>query len=430
MSRNPKADLSVVLHARIPQDFINQLLEQIDLADVIAERIPLEPTGREYRACCPFHDDTTPSFTVTTEKGFYHCFGCQAHGNAITFLMQYDGLGFRQAVAQLTEQAGLPLPQADNPVAATPALPALAQAQRFFRSQLSHKRGSDYLQQRGIDPAIAERYQLGYAPAHWQHLLTVLNVNYGAETLRDAGLVVQHSFGHYYDRFRDRLIFPIRDEYGNLVGFGGRALDDDAAKYLNSPDAAWFHKSQQLYGLYEALQQNASPTQLVVVEGYLDVLSLAQHGIDYGVAMMGTGLSDTQIKKLMAAASEIVFCFDGDAAGQRASQQALHSVLPFISDSHRFRFVVLPDQYDPDNFIRHFSCRTFLQCLKNARTLDEYLIATLTGDEKWQTIEGRAQRLGDVLERINPAPQSHSKSRLLRRVLTYSDPDAVLSITV
>lgn len=386
---------------RIPQQILDDLLARIDLVELIDRRIPLRKTGRNYSACCPFHNEKTPSFNVSPDKQFYHCFGCGASGNAISFLMDYERLAFREAVAELARQTGVSLPEtiAAGPDTRYEALyPLLVEADRFFRRQLrqhpQRQRAIDYLRGRGLDGVTTRDYGIGYAPPGWGNLcLTLGKQGYSERAMETAGLVIaRDQGGGVYDRFRDRIMFPIRDRRGRTIGFGGRALDDSPPKYLNSPETPVFHKSRQLYGLYELQRQrNARHTRVLIVEGYMDVLALAQHGIPYALATLGTATTSEHLQALFRLSDDLVFCFDGDRAGRDAAWRALELILPLLRDGRRVAYLFLAEGEDPDSLIRQIGRETFEQRISTATPLSDYLLEHLTARTDLASVDGRAR---------------------------------------
>lgn len=327
--------------ARIPSDFIDNLLERTDIVSLIDARVPLKKTGNEYEARCPFHDEKTPSFTVSPTKQFYHCFGCGAHGSAISFLMEHDRLEFLDAIELLAQQAGMVLPEntaqnSETTERLAPLYDTMAAADCVYQKALRNApEAIDYLKNRGISGATAKQFGLGYAPPNWRNLDTHLPDQRSAST---AGLMIETENGNRYDRFRNRIMFPIRDTRGRTIAFGGRTLGDDKAKYLNSPETPLFHKSRQMYGLFEARQAMRHLPRLLVVEGYMDVIALAQNGFANTVATLGTATTPQHLTLLFRHTEEVVFCFDGDAAGQRAAAKAMQQSLPAMRGAHSVRF--------------------------------------------------------------------------------------------
>jgi len=392
--------------SRIPDSFIDDLLRRVDIVDVVNRRVPLKRSGKEYSACCPFHDEKTPSFTVSEQKQFYHCFGCGAHGSAIRFLMEYDGLGFVDSINDLAQMAGMEVPREAGEThqpsqeKTSPLYDLLEQANSYYRLQLREhpaaKSAVDYLKNRGVSGEIAGRFEVGFAPPGWDNLSTALSETQPA-LLLDAGLTSQSDQGSYYDRLRERITFPIRDQRGRLVGFGGRLLDGDGPKYLNSPETAIFHKGEELYGLYQLQQVQRQPAHVVVVEGYLDVIALAQFGATYAVAALGTALTPDHIRKLYRVTQKLVLCFDGDRAGRKAAERSLDNLLPQMQEGRQANFLFLPDGDDPDTFIRREGLNGFEAQIRNAEPLSRFLFATLQRDCDLTTLDGKA-RLAEIAQ--------------------------------
>ncbi len=369
---------------RIPPAFIDELLSRVDIVEVIDARVPLKKAGREYEACCPFHGEKTPSFKVSPTKQFYHCFGCGAHGTAIGFVMEYDHLDFVEAIEELAKQAGVTVPYEQGQRASPQQQQSklnqyelMSQCDRFYRQQLRQhpqaKVAVDYLKGRGLSGEIAARYGLGYAPTGNKLLHT-----FGNRVVNDLvslGMLIRKDNGETYDRFRQRVMFPIRDSRGRVIGFGGRViLPDDSPKYLNSPETPLFHKGQELYGLYEVRQAMRHIDRLLVVEGYMDVIALAQQGIDYAVATLGTATTAEHVQKLFRLANEVVFCFDGDRAGREAAWRALENALPVLSGIHTIRFMFLPEGEDPDTLVRKVGKTAFEQEIAQALSLSAFFL--------------------------------------------------------
>ena len=388
----------------IPNHFVQELLNRIDIVDVIDAAVPLKKAGANYSACCPFHGEKTPSFTVSPTKQFYQCFGCGAHGTAIGFLMEYQGLGFVEAVEDLAKKAGVQVPQEARDAPKTPrAAPDLyeimQQASTFYRAELKKsERAITYLKGRGLSGEVAARFQMGYAPPGWQGLREVFSA-YEGESLASVGLTIRNDEGRVYDRFRDRVMFPIHDQRGQVIGFGGRVMGgagDDGPKYLNSPETPLFQKGQELYGLFLARQAIRAAGKVVVVEGYMDVVALAQHGIEYAVATLGTATTPLHITKLTRQTDDIVFCFDGDAAGRKAAWRAAMNALPAVTDGLKLSFLFLPSEHDPDTYVREFGRAGFEAALQGALTLSTYLIQELSERHDLGSQEGRVRFLGDA----------------------------------
>ncbi|MCU0807206.1 MAG: DNA primase [Candidatus Contendobacter sp.] len=408
---------------RIPQEFLDQLLNRVDLVEIVNSRVPLRRAGREFMACCPFHAEKTPSFSVSPSKQFYHCFGCGAHGNAIGFLMDYERLEFLDAVEELARHAGLELPQrGDSGDSSRTLLERVARADRFFRQQLrihpDRQRAVDYLRQRGLTGQIAGVFGIGYAPPGWDNLCRALRGDgVPAEDLLAAGLASRDEQGRLRDRFRDRIIFPIRDRRGRVIAFGGRTLDGDVTpKYLNSPETPLFHKGSELYGLYEARAHNRSLPRLVVVEGYMDVVALAQHGISYAVATLGTATTAEHIERLFRVVNDVVFCFDGDRAGRTAAWRALEVALPFLRDGRQIGFLFLPEGEDPDTLVRREGQAAFEQRLEQATPLADYLFAELRGQSNPETLAGRAKLAELARPLLEKLPDGHFRDLMGERL--------------
>ena len=387
---------------RIPREFIDELLNRVDIVEVIDARVPLKKAGKDFKACCPFHDEKTPSFTVSQTKQFYHCFGCGKNGSAIGFLMDYENLSFPEAVTDLAQRAGLTVPTEASGTAAPDSgshalLDLLNEAGRFYRNQLrSHPsagKAIDYLKGRGLSGEITQSFGIGYAPEGWDNLTKVLGKD---DPTRDqlvaAGLAAKKEGGGYYDRFRNRVIFPIHDHRGRIVGFGGRVMDPkDEPKYLNSPETALFHKGRELYGLFRARDAIKKSGRVLVVEGYMDVVALAQHGIDYAVATLGTAATRDHLDRLYRHAPEVVFCFDGDRAGREAAWRALETTLPLLHEGRQASFLFLPEGEDPDTLVRKEGAAAFGARLSAAKPLPDFLFETLMRQVDLNRLDGRAR---------------------------------------
>ncbi len=386
----------------IPQSFIQDLLNRVDIIDVVERYIPLKKAGANYAACCPFHGEKTPSFTVSQSKQFYHCFGCGAHGSAIGFVMEYAGLGFIEAVKELAENIGMPVPEenreeygARKPEPGTDDLyENMRQATQFYRDQLKvSDTAIAYLKKRGLSGEIAARFGIGYAPDGWQNLSSVFS-DYNAPPLLQCGLVIENDEGKRYDRFRDRIMFPIQNQRGMVIGFGGRVLGQGEPKYLNSPETPLFEKGLELYGLPQARKAIRDAGRVMVVEGYMDVVALAQHGVEYAVATLGTATTPMHIQKLLKQSDEVVFCFDGDDAGRRAAWRALENSLALVADGKKFGFLFLPQGEDPDSYVRQLGKEGFEALLRDeVLSLSGFLLRELVAKVEMQTQEGRAKLL-------------------------------------
>jgi DNA primase len=380
----------------IPQDFIDDLIARADIVDVVGRRVELKKAGREYKACCPFHDEKTPSFTVSPAKGFYHCFGCGAHGTAIGFLMEFDHMDFVEAIESLAHSMGVDVPrdESDKPARRYDELFSLLDTvARHWQGCLKESPTAvDYLKQRGIDGSTARRFGIGYAPDGWSNVLDKFGKSPEAiERLVATGLIIAKDNGQHYDRFRDRIMFPIRDARGRTIAFGGRTLGDGEPKYLNSPETVLFHKGRELYGLYEARQALRHIEQLVVVEGYMDAVALARHGIDFAVATLGTATTSEHLNRLFRLTDNICFAFDGDRAGRKAAWRALENALPMIREGRQVRFMFLPEGHDPDSFVNEFGTDAFLSALADGVALSTFLIQELASQVDMETIDGRAR---------------------------------------
>ncbi len=388
----------------IPEHFIQELLNRIDIVDVIDGYVPLKKAGANHVACCPFHGEKTPSFTVSPTKQFYHCFGCGAHGTAIGFLMEYQGVSFVEAIETLAQRVGIKVPQVEReasaPKRAEPSqYEIMQQALLYYRAELKKSQQAIvYLKGRGLSGEIAARFQMGYAPQGWQNLRAIFP-DYESANLTSLGLTIKNDEGRVYDRFRDRVMFPIHDQRGQVIGFGGRVLSgegNDGPKYLNSPETPLFQKGQELYGLFLARQAIRASGRVVVVEGYMDVVALAQHGIEYAVATLGTATTPEHIAKLKRQTDNIVFCFDGDAAGRKAAWRAAMNALPALTDGLVLSFLFLPPEHDPDTYVREFGRDKFEQEIKQGLPLSAYLMQELSSRHEMGTQEGRVRFLEDA----------------------------------
>lgn len=395
---------------RIPQAFIDDLLARADIVEVIDSHVPLRKAGRNHQALCPFHEEKTPSFTVSQDKQFYHCFGCGAHGTVISFVMELNGLGFVEAIEDLAGRYGLDIPREAGYRPASKQndelYGLLEQAAQFYRKQLQgHKgRAADYLKGRGISGTVIEDYEIGYAPSGWKRMLNALGNSTEARTrLTEVGLIKPGGKEGHYDFFRDRIMFPIRDPRGRVIGFGGRVLGDDTPKYLNSPETPLFHKGRELYGLYQVRRKKKQPETLYVVEGYMDVIALAQHGVDNAVATLGTAVTDKHLEKLYRVAGRLIFCFDGDEAGKKAAWRALEIALSQLREGRQALFNFMPEGHDPDSFIRQYGAEQFRS---DDRTvpLSDFLLASIKSRAGTATREGRATFLDMLLPYLAGMP--------------------------
>ena len=415
---------------RIPQAFIDDLLSRVDIVEVIDRYVPLKKAGANHKACCPFHGEKTPSFTVNQQKQFYHCFGCQVSGNAISFLMEFDHMHFVDAVEYLANRVGLEVPR-DAIATITPSqqglFDALSACSQFYQLKLRESpKAIDYLKQRGITGETAQRFELGFSPDAW-HALTE-NTQADNNSLLQSGMLVRSDSGKSHDRFRNRIMYPIRDRRGRVIGFGGRVMDNSEPKYLNSPETPLFQKGRELYGLYELRRSTrGSPDRIIVVEGYMDVIALAHAGIDTAVATLGTATSSEQVALLFRETDEIVFCFDGDAAGKKAAWRALQSALPSLKAGRDARFLFLPDGEDPDTLVKSVGAEQFMQNLvDNALDAASFMFQqlelqankgqALTGSESGST--GNKARLAEIAKPLicllytSPSPRDATLSRM------------------
>lgn len=411
---------------RIPKAFIDQLLERADIVEVIGARVPLKKAGREFMACCPFHGEKTPSFTVSPTKQFYHCFGCGVHGSAITFLMEYEHLDYVEAIEALARTVGVQVVR-EGAEAASPGrnrpdsslYDLLTEAANWYEAQLGQSAGArEYLQRRGLNEAIISRFGLGYAPAGAGVGRQL--ARYGENSLVASGMLIRQETGKTYDRFRERIMFPIRDRRGRIIGFGGRVLGDGTPKYLNSPETEIFHKGLELYGLYEARQHTRKLERLLVVEGYMDVIALAQHDITYAVATLGTATTPEHLKQLLRLVAEVVFCFDGDRAGRDAAWRALENALPELRDDREIRFLFLPQGEDPDTRVRHLGREEFEAGLRQAVTLSAYLLDTLKERFNISTREGKSRLLHEGLKMLANMPDILLREQICTELSTLT----------
>ncbi|MCQ9393004.1 DNA primase [Pseudomonas viridiflava] len=415
----------------IPQSFIDDLLNRTDIVDVVSSRVQLKKTGKNFSACCPFHKEKTPSFSVSPDKQFYYCFGCGAGGNALGFIMDHDNLDFPQAVEDLAKAAGMEVPreqgvkgQKPRQPTDSPLYPLLTAAAEFYRQALKNhptrKAAVDYLKGRGLSGEIARDFGLGFAPPGWDNLYKHLS----SDTLQqkvmiDAGLLIENAeTGKRYDRFRDRVMFPIRDSRGRVIAFGGRVLGDDKPKYLNSPETPVFHKGQELYGLFEARKYNRNLDEIIVVEGYMDVIALAQQGLRNAVATLGTATSEEHLKRLFRVVPNVLFCFDGDQAGRNAAWRALEATLSSLQDGRRARFLFLPEGEDPDTLVRSEGTDAFRARInQHAQPLADYFFEQLTKEADPRSLEGKAHMATLAAPLIDKVPGANLKT-LMRQRLT------------
>ena len=414
----------------IPQSFIDDLLNRTDIVDVVSSRVQMKKAGKNYTACCPFHKEKTPSFSVSPDKQFYYCFGCGAGGNALGFIMDHDNLDFPQAVEELAKAAGMEIPREEGgrshkPRQPTdsPLYPLLTAAADFYRQALkSHparKVAVEYLKGRGLTGEIARDFGLGFAPPGWDNLFKHLsNDTLQQKAMIDAGLLVENAeTGKRYDRFRDRVMFPIRDSRGRIIAFGGRVLGDDKPKYLNSPETPVFHKGQELYGLFEARKFNRSLDEIIVVEGYMDVIALAQQGLRNAVATLGTATSEEHMKRLFRVVPSVLFCFDGDQAGRNAAWRALEATLPCLQDGRRARFLFLPEGEDPDTLVRSEGTDAFKARInQHAQPLADYFFQQLTEESDPRSLEGKAHMATLAAPLIDKVPGANLRTLMRQRL--------------
>jgi len=415
------------MSSRIPREFIDDLLVRVDIVDLIDSHTPLKKTGTNYVACCPFHTEKTPSFSVNRNKQFFHCFGCGISGNAISFLMNLNNLEFIEAVEDLAAFAGIEVPRESNAFQASEKKEDLnslyllmEQTADFYVQQLrtsdEGKKAVEYLKARGVNGDCANEFLLGYAPNEWKALANSFDQN----ALIKAGLLINKEDGQVYDRFRNRIIFPIRDKRGRIVGFGGRVMDDSLPKYLNSPETSLFHKGNEVYGLYELLKKNPKPPQILIVEGYMDVISLSQFGINYAVAALGTAISQVHLNLLFRFSPEIVLCFDGDKAGQAAAWKAMEPVFLSLKDNRSCRIMMLPQNQDPDSLIREEGLSSFTLRVQTAKALSDYFFKQISEKLNLSEMEGRAQLVGKAKPYLEKLPEGIFREMMLTRLKTTS----------
>ncbi|MFT6913845.1 MAG: DNA primase [Motiliproteus sp.] len=414
---------------RIPQDFIDDLLHRTDIVDVVEERVQLKRTGRNYSGLCPFHKEKSPSFSVNPEKQFFYCFGCGAGGNALGFIMEHDRLEFREAIETLAKRHGLEIPAQANENSQLDkqrqrSYELLQRANDFYQEQLRNhperSKAVDYLKQRGLNGTIAKQFGLGYAPPGWDNLLKKIG-NEQQNALDEAGLVIQKpDEKRCYDRFRDRIMFPIVDMRGRVIAFGGRVLSDEKPKYLNSPETHTFKKHEELYGLYQARQSNRELKRVLIVEGYMDVVALAQFGISNAVATLGTATSEHHLRRLFKLMPEVVFCFDGDNAGRKAALRALDNALPLMEDGRQARFLFLPDGEDPDSMVRNEGAEAFKERIESSHPLSEFLFDSLSEGIDLSSGEGRARLSALAIPQINKIPGQVLQQLMRQQLSTLS----------
>ncbi|HVK96125.1 MAG TPA: DNA primase [Noviherbaspirillum sp.] len=428
----------------IPQSFIQDLLSRVDIVDVVGRYVQLKKGGANYMGLCPFHNEKSPSFTVSPTKQFYHCFGCGAHGTAIGFLIEYSGLGFVDAVTDLAQSVGMVVPEQDRlPPAQRAEIQAkslalsevMARASDFYRQQLrTAQHAIAYLKKRGLTGEIAARFGMGYAPDGWDGLRAVFS-DYDAGALVEAGIVIDKTEEEKpnrkrYDRFRDRIMFPIRNTKGQVIGFGGRVLDGGEPKYLNSPETPLFQKGNELYGLFEARQAIRDAGYVLVTEGYMDVVALAQLGFPQVVATLGTACTPLHVHKLLRQTDHVIFSFDGDGAGRRAARRALEACLPHATDNKTLKFLFLPAEHDPDSYIRQYGANAFEEQVRDAMPLSQFLLKEVAQDNDLTTPEGRAKAQFDAKPMLQSMPASALRLQIVRGLaqLTQTSPSEIESL--
>lgn len=410
----------------IPESFIQDLLDRVDIVDLVDGYVRLKKAGANYSACCPFHNEKTPSFTVSPTKQFYHCFGCGAHGTAISFLMEYQGLGFVDAVKELAGKVGMQVPEQERGApqedrgSIRQLTEVMARASQYYKDQLKKSpKAIDYLKGRGLTGEICARFGIGYAPDGWQNLAEVFP-HYDAQELAAAGLVIENEQGRRYDRFRDRIMFPIINPKGEVIGFGGRIIGQGEPKYLNSPETPIFEKGREVYGLPQARQALREENRVVVVEGYMDVVALAQHGVGNAVATLGTATTPTHVQKLLKQVDRIVYCFDGDNAGRKAAWRALENSLESLADSKSVGFAFLPDPEDPDSFVRQFGKEAFRTLIAQATPLSDFLLRELGQRCDLTSSEGKARLIHEAKPLLTRLPTPLLRLQLVKRLAEAS----------
>ncbi|CAJ1883887.1 MULTISPECIES: DNA primase [Aeromonas] len=412
---------------RIPQSFIDDLLVRTDIVELIDSRVRLKKAGKNYQACCPFHNEKSPSFTVSQEKQFYHCFGCGAHGNAIGFVMEYDGLEFPDAIEELASMQGMQVPREQSIGGSANSQPAVSkdlfelmnQIARFYESNLkSAPHAVEYLKGRGLTGEVVKRFNIGYAPSDWDQVRRRFGASRDHEQLLISGgmLITRDNGPGSYDRFRDRIMFPIRDKRGRVIGFGGRVLGDGTPKYLNSPETPIFHKGRELFGLYEVKQAHKDPRRILVVEGYMDVVALGQYDIDYAVAALGTATTSDHIHTLFRTTAEVVCCYDGDNAGREAAWRALDNALPHLQDGRELKFVFLPDGEDPDSLVRKIGKEGFEALLDEAQPFADFMFQRLRRDAILLGEAGKHEIAHEAAELIRRVPEGFTREGLITRL--------------
>ena len=420
------------MSGRISREFIDDLLVRVDIVDLIDSHVPLKKTGNNYVARCPFHTEKTPSFSVNRNKQFFHCFGCGASGNAISFLMDFSHLDFIEAVEDLANFAGIDVQRESLDINSAYKKDDLSnlyllmdRVAAFYVEQLRlTPKAIDYLKARSVKGEIARDFILGYAPDKWN----ALTEKFDQQLLIDAGLLVIKDDGRAYDRFRDRIMFPIRDKRARIIGFGGRVIDDSLPKYLNSPETSLFHKGKEVYGLYELLEKNSKPQRILIVEGYLDVIALAQYGINYAVAALGTAASQAHLDLLFRFSSELVFCFDGDRAGREAAWRAMESTFSCLKHGRQMRIMILPKNHDPDSLVREEGLSGFTARMQSAQPLSDYFFEHFTEELNLSEMEGRAQLIGKAKPYLEKLPEGVFREMMFDRLKELSGQSSLESL--
>lgn len=429
-----------VMASRIPTEFIEELLARTDIVEIIGSRITLKKGGQNYTALCPFHQEKTASFSVSQDKQFYYCFGCQATGSALKFVMEHDHLDFIPAVELLAAKTGMQIPREEDPRydekrrKQKSLYEILDKSNHFYKQQLRHHEDKDravnYLKNRGISGPVARDFGIGYAPRGWDNLSSKLAItNADRSLLIDSGMLIEREEENkIYDRFRDRIMFPIRDLRGRVIAFGGRIIDAGKPKYLNSPETRVFHKGRELYGLYEARRATQKLTRILVTEGYMDVVMLAQHGISFAVATLGTATSYEHISLIFRLVPDVIFCFDGDEAGRKAAWKALNEALPLMSDGRSARFLFLPDGEDPDSLVRKEGQQGFMARFAECQHLAEFFFDALGSEVDLSSLEGKAKLSSLAMPMINKIPEGVLKQLMVNRLsaLTGLETDRLL----
>ena len=426
----------------IPQQFIDDLIARTDIVDLIDSRVKLKKAGKSHVACCPFHGEKSPSFHVSQDKQFYHCFGCGASGNVISFLMEYDRLDFVDTIEELASMYSLDVPRDEKGTSQKTAqqysidkqkkldyYELMDQVSQFFRQQLktheNSKKVIEYLKNRGLSGDVARTFGIGYSPNDWQVVKDKFCQNGGRfdkereNQLLDTGVLIKNEKGRIYDRFRDRVMFPIRDRRGRVIGFGGRVLDDSTPKYLNSPETPIFHKGLELYGFYEAKQANRDLKRLLVVEGYMDVVALAQHGVSWSVASLGTSTTSEQIQLMFRNTSEIICCYDGDRAGREAAWRTLQNSLPQLQDGRQIKFMFLPDGEDPDSMIRQLGEADFVALVDKAMPLSQFMFDNLISQVEMDSEDGRSKLANLALPMVNSISDGVFQTMMKEKLARY-----------